>query len=936
MQETPSTQKTTFSYNNFEKGKKVLNDIDFYLRQCESFIFSVAFITEGGLNKLKTILKDLEGKDIKGKILTTDYLYFTQPQALSSLIKLKNIEVRMFKESDFNLGFHTKGYIFEQKDHYNLLIGSSNITADALTTNKEWNQVVYTDKNSIQLKEVLDEFYEMRNKSTVVDEFFIKEYSKIIQQKFNEQVIKLPENKITRKVELKPNSMQQNFIANLNSLIQKGQKRALLISATGTGKTFASAFAIKYINNIKINKVLYITHRENILLASKKTFEIVFGNTIKTKLYTGNYKNILPEDNFIFASYGIMQKEEYFTKFEPDSFDFIIIDEVHRVGDNNYLKIINYFRPKFLLGMSATPERNDNFDIFDVFDHNIALNIRLKDALNADLLVPFNYYGISDLEVNGNPISNKSDFNLLTSKERIRHIFEQAEYYGFCGKKVKGLIFVSSIDEGITLEEKINNIGKYKVRFLCGSNSSQEREKCIQMLENDDISKDYLDYIVTVDIFNEGIDIPPVNQVILLRPTESSIIFIQQIGRGLRKYRDKEYVNILDFIGNYDSNFNIARAFNFGKDTKNEMIETLTRSLPGSSIISFDEISRNRIYQSISDAKIYAVGEIKNTYKNVKYMLGKIPTLQELNINSNLDCDLFTTKHQFSSYYEFLKKYEPEYTVSLSKQANELIEYFCLIVFDGKSKNENDVLLSLIHTNEVDLSKYNENEKEHLLSLLNLSFSTKKIDAPAFIVHRSKDIYEINPAYNKELTLVKKILNEYLEYSIYQNKQTYNSSSDFVRYETYTRKDVSRIINLKVDNSATMFGYKLFRHEHVLPIFVNYRKIPGTSTSYEDGFIDQETFIWYSRHNRTIESPEIKQILDEYEHHNLRMPLFISKNNSKYLKDNKYFKYYGDCKILSKENEKMATTNENIVKFTLSLDEVNFAEFNYLVSNLEK
>ena len=164
MQETTSTQKTTFSYNNFEKGKKVLNDIDFYLRQCESFIFSVAFITEGGLNKLKTILKDLEGKDIKGKILTTDYLYFTQPQALSSLIKLKNIEVRMFKESDFNLGFHTKGYIFEQKDHYNLLIGSSNITADALTTNKEWNQVVYTDKNSIQLKEVLDEFYEMRNK----------------------------------------------------------------------------------------------------------------------------------------------------------------------------------------------------------------------------------------------------------------------------------------------------------------------------------------------------------------------------------------------------------------------------------------------------------------------------------------------------------------------------------------------------------------------------------------------------------------------------------------------------------------------------------------------------------------------------------------------------------------------------------------------------
>ena len=231
-----------------------------------------------------------------------------------------------------------------------------------------------------------------------------------------------------------PNEMQRQFIYNINKLIKQNEKRGLLISATGTGKTFASAFAVKEIKNFKVNKLLFIAHRETILKQSLNTFNLVFNDSnVKTALFTGNSKDI-DGSNFIFASYSLIQKSEYLTKFKPDEFDMIIIDEVHRVGENHYQDIINYFKPKFLLGMSATPDRTDNYDIYSLFDHNIIYEIRLMDALNLNLLTPFNYFGISDLEVNGIKIDDYSDFNLLTSEERVKHIIEESEYYGFSGK----------------------------------------------------------------------------------------------------------------------------------------------------------------------------------------------------------------------------------------------------------------------------------------------------------------------------------------------------------------------------------------------------------------------------------------------------------------------------------------------------------------------
>ena len=284
--------------------------------------------------------------------------------------------------------------------------------------------------------------------------------------------------------------------------------------------------------------------------------------------------------------------------FDPKEYSVIVLDECHRSGAESYQKIINYFEPELLLGMSASPERTDDFDVFKLFDHNIACEVRLQQALENDMLCPFHYFGITDLEIEGEENDDLSRFRYLTSDKRVKYILERAEYYGFSGDRVKGLIFCSRKEEARELSDKFNQTGRYSTIMLSGDDSQQVREDAIERLVSDS-RKDRLDYIFTVDIFNEGVDVPEINQVILLRPTESPIIFVQQLGRGLRKAEGKEFVIVLDFIGNYQTNYMIPIALS-GDRTGNK--DNIRRSLmegnniiKGASTIYFDEISRDRI-----------------------------------------------------------------------------------------------------------------------------------------------------------------------------------------------------------------------------------------------------------------------------------------------------------------------------------------------------
>lgn len=388
-----------FVSNDYRQGKKVSVAIERELRHCDAFYISVAFVTEGGLASLKQVLAELRDKGIPGKILTTSYLSFTEPKALKTLASLPNVEVRIYDSEDEGAyGFHTKGYIFKDEEVYRFIVGSSNMTASAFAVNKEWNTKLVSTSDGELLKQMMNEFNSLWNSKHTysVDEFietYELRYKLIKEQKRSaarEQTVDLEAYK------LRPNKMQERFVNNFRKLLENNEHRGILISSCGSGKTYASAFALR---ETKQKKVLFLVHREQIAKQAMKSYKRVFGNNRTYGLLSGTEKNFTQD--YIFSTMQTMAKDEIMQMFASDHFDTIVVDEVHRAGANSYQKIMDYFKPNFYLGMTASPERMDGFDIFSLFDHNIVYEIRLQQALAQNLLCPFHYYGITDLMIDG-------------------------------------------------------------------------------------------------------------------------------------------------------------------------------------------------------------------------------------------------------------------------------------------------------------------------------------------------------------------------------------------------------------------------------------------------------------------------------------------------------------------------------------------------------
>lgn len=518
-----------FVSNNYKDGKKVLSSIEDELLRCDKFQISVAFITLGGITPLLQTLKVLEKKNIPGEILTTNYLNFSEPKALEKLNGLSNITLKMYDVQEAGEGFHTKGYIFKTDEVYRIIIGSSNITSAALTRNQEWNTKLVSTEQGEMAKEIVAEFNRLWNSEYALEfnEFYenYKEQYKII--KHQRDIARKDQVVSIEKYRLKPNSMQVGFITNLKKILEAGEDRALLISATGTGKTYASAFAMR---ELGFKRVLFLVHRGQLARQTKKSYEKVFAKSISMGLVGAGYHEY--DADYVFATVQTLNRDEHLLQFDKDTFDCIVLDEAHHVTADTYQKIMKHFSPKLWLGMTATPDkRDDNVagrNVYELFNYQIAYEIRLQQAMEENLLCPFHYFGITDLSIVGDDKDNR-DFSMLTSDERVKHIIQQANYYGYSGEKVKGLIFCSSIKETQELSHKFNNIvnpdtGKYfRTIALNGDANEQERQDAFERLAMNEseanVHKQPLDYIFSVEILNEGVDIVEVNQVIMLRPT---------------------------------------------------------------------------------------------------------------------------------------------------------------------------------------------------------------------------------------------------------------------------------------------------------------------------------------------------------------------------------------------------------------------------------
>ena len=901
--------------NSKEPRKKVLSSLLWELQTCESFFISVAFVTTGGVASIINVLQELEQRNIQGKIVVSQYLNFTQPEALRRLMQFNNIELRIAT----NVDAHSKGYLFKKENHYNLIVGSSNLTQAALSSNKEWNLQVSAIENSKIVHKVYKEFEKDFGSATLVTEDFISQYEEIYERK-RISLSSIQEEFEYQKV-FNPNKMQIEALDNLNNIRNNENNKALIISATGTGKTYLSAFDAKAFNP---KKLLFVVHRLNIAKKAMSTFMKVFGKSRSMGIYSGNKRE--KDKDFLFSTVQTISKEDHLSGFEKDHFDYIIIDESHRSGASSYINLINYFSPKFLLGMTATPERTDGNDIFRLFDHNIAYEIRLNKAMEEQMLCPFHYFGISDLFIDDEEQDDVKIFRKLTSEERVRRIIEKSEFYGTDNGICRGLVFTSKVEEANELSRKFNEHG-FKSIALSGSNSNEERSLAIEKLESDNESE-RLDYIFTVDIFNEGIDIPKVNQIIMLRPTESAIIFVQQLGRGLRKIDTKSYLTVIDFIGNHNNNYLIPIALygdtSFNKDVLRKLLSDGSTALPGVSTINFDRISKEKIFESIDSANMCLLRDLKKDYLLMKFRLGRTPMMADFIDSNSRDPFLFVKYSK--SYYNFVTKVDSDFDSSLNKELVDLLNLFSLEINNGKRIEESIILKELLFSDELKISKL----KQIVLDTYFYSVSDETIDSAISnvnfdFVKKSKSIvvkdndcikFHHDFTINLQNPLFRHFLIDTVVYSINSFNKTYSKelfNQGFVRYQKYSRKDVCRILNWDKDLSSTVYGYRT--NKNVTPCFVTYHKSDDIEDSikYNDHFISPSQFAWESRSNRRIESSEIQKVI-----HSDRILLFIKKGDS----EGTEFYYMGDTSIIpgSIVQSKMQDSNQPVVHFKFKLD----------------
>ena len=893
--------KPQFISNNYKQGKKVLSSIEDELLVCNQFQISVAFITMGGITPLLQTLKELEKRGVKGEILTTNYLNFSEPRALEKLNNLSNITLKMYDVEASGDGFHTKGYIFRKDEIYRIIIGSSNMTKTALTSNREWNtRVVSTEKGEIA-QQVVEEFNELWNSEYALDydEFYeiYKERYKIIKKQ--REIARSEELPSIEKYRLQPNSMQVGFIVNLKKIIEAGEERALLISATGTGKTYASAFAMR---ELGYKRVLFLVHRGQLARQTKKSYQKVFGKNISMGLVGAGYSDY--DADYVFAMVQTLNRDEHLHKYNPDEFDCVILDEAHHSSADTYQKVMNYFKPKLWLGMTATPDKRDDDvagrNIYEIYNYQIAYEIRLQQAMEEDILCPFHYFGISDVSlVDEKQLKSRKmadgDFNLLTGDERVRHIIEQAEYYGYSGDRVKGLIFCSRIDESEELSQKFNALG-YRTVALNGSATEDERANAFERLAMDekDASDEMqpLDYIFSVEILNEGVDIVEVNQVIMLRPTESPIVFIQQLGRGLRKAEGKEYVVILDFIGNYNNNFMIPVALSgdrsYNPDIIRKYVISGNTTIPGASTVHFDEIAKDKIFSSIDRIKGMK-SIIKSSYKNLKNRLGRVPYL--IDFYENGEVDPLVIIREYKTYQAFLESEEKElYVGKISEQELTTLEYLSKTVLSGARPYELEILKRLMKHEVIHVDEMKEELQVKYGYVVDMDSFTNAIDVlQGHFVSKEEEYQKychIDIVNNDSAGMLRRMMGfaerlQHMEFNRqvddiievglrrYEEKYHVGRSEDcpFVLYEKYSRRDVSLLMNCGKDLSSTMYGMKRIGED--VFIFVTYHKEESADMEksyvdgkpdYADAFEDNVIFRWDSQIGRGVDSSYMQDV----------------------------------------------------------------------------
>jgi superfamily II DNA or RNA helicase/HKD family nuclease len=851
------------------------------LQRASSFMFSVAFVSPRAIALLKQELIDFEGV---GRIITSDYLGFNSPRAFSELLNLTQlgVDVRIHNES----AFHPKGYVFLQPDGVTAILGSSNLTETALAKNHEWNLRVSATRESDlaeQFTNLLDD--ELFNSKPLTQEWindYAANYQAPAKIRRGGTRTRGVDHKPHTVGSITPNVMQVDALSAIATVRAAQKDRALVISATGTGKTILSALDVRAVNP---QRFLFIAHREQILDRAITEFKNVLGAPAGAfGKITGNHRD--PDKRYVFATVQTLSQQHVLDSLDPATFDYILIDEVHRAGAKSFAKVLDHFRPKFLLGMTATPERTDCQNIFELFDYNVPYEIRLNTALELDMLAPFHYYGVADITFeDGFTTTETTPLSRLVTPERIDLILNSIETYGQAGTNPRGLIFCSRKEEAHSLSAELNRRtlrGKpLRTVALTGQDSIAEREAVVERLEAGD-----LDYVLTVDIFNEGVDIPTVNQIIMLRQTQSSIVFVQQLGRGLRKVDGKDYLVVIDFIGNYQNNFLIPIAL-FGDESLNK--ESIRKNLiaaeevgvlAGLSSVRFDQISQERVLRSLASVKLDSLQNLKGAIETVRNRVGRVPFLSDFLKFESVDPVVLATK--VGNYPQLLAKVKVAES-GLAEQESRALTVVSKELLTAKRPHELLLLRKLLTDGILDETsaattfaaeglRTDSTLVKAVFRSLTLKFNTAsevaafKSPGPAIENRHGgvelspvfADAYQSSPAFQGHL-------NDVIDTGLRIAEARYPDEGPFTSGRQYSRKDASRLLNWRSNMYSTIYGYKVDSDTATCPIFVTLHKSDevSESTAYEDELLDSHTMLWYTRSRTTLDTTEVRQILDK-------------------------------------------------------------------------
>ncbi|MEZ3503620.1 MAG: DEAD/DEAH box helicase family protein [Lachnospiraceae bacterium] len=621
----------------------------------------VSFLMESGV---RMILKDLKAaldRGVQIRILTGNYLGITQPSALCLIKKELGNRIDLRFYNDKGRSFHPKSYIFHYENAGEIYIGSSNISKSALTSGIEWNYRFSSlaNKKSFQL------FYEtfvdlFENHSIVIDDEELIRYSKSWHKPaVSKDLAKyddLEEDEDTKvKVLFQPRGAQIEALYALEDSRAEGATKGLIQAATGVGKTYLAAF-----DSAKYERVLFVAHREEILKQAAVSFQNV-RHSSDYGFFNGKQKDT--DKAVIFASVSTLGRSEYLTDdfFAPDYFDYLIIDEFHHAVNAQYQRIVNYFKPQFLMGLTATPERMDGKNIYEICDYNVPYEISLKEAINKGMLVPFHYYGIYDETdysslhfVKGRYNEKELNETYIGNVKRCDLIYKY--YMKYHSKRALGFCCSRRHAEAMAKEFCKRGIKAAAVYSNADGEFSEDRDRAVEKLKNQEIK-----VIFSVDMFNEGVDIAALDMVMFLRPTESPIVFLQQLGRGLRTSKGKEYLNVLDFIGNYEragrAPFLLSGDKSFGRRT---VYDYHAVEYPDDCIVDFD-IRLIDLFKELDKKPLSVKEKIKKEFYRVKELLdGRVPTRMELFTYIEDEIYEYCIKHArenpFRRYMEFVNE----------------------------------------------------------------------------------------------------------------------------------------------------------------------------------------------------------------------------------------------------------------------------------------